>query len=74
MGEVILSLSHRLLKNEYFQNIRIEYMALKHFLPLRVFIAELFCILCGQKIVNSRFYNQTSHFMRVHFYSNKFLF
>ncbi len=40
-------------------------MALKRFLSFRVFIAEIFYVLCGQKIVSSRFYNEKSHFMRM---------
>ncbi|WP_330167669.1 hypothetical protein [Bartonella grahamii] len=46
-------------------------MALKRFPLYRVLIDEVFCILCGQKIVSSGFYNQKSHFMGMRFYPNK---
>ncbi len=46
-------------------------MVLKRFPLFRVFIDEVFCVLCGQKIVSSGLYNHKSHFTGTRFYPNK---
>ncbi len=46
-------------------------MVLKSFRFFRVFIDEVFCILCGQKIVSTGLYNHKSHFTGMYFYPNK---